>query len=260
MSIQNTLSLLLIAVGVALCAAFGGQLPEATKHRETLKLQRDDLDAQLKEATKHRETLKLQRAELDAQLKVNSEADAIKLKLSKVSAEFDATPPQAPQERLSDWLSSSALPFGLGCLLIIFGAVIARRNEQVETSEEGQSTVEAVDFGVLLSQITAELKALYEGAKALHSEDSDGAKVLRERIQLLQRGDLERLIEARGRVRAKHGVATFAELYGSISQGERRLNRAWSALTDAHIQESINALEGAHASLVEAQARLQALT
>ena len=233
MSIQSTISLILIAVGVALCAAFGGQLPETTKHRETLKLQQ-------------------------AQLSADSEADATQR--SKVSAEIKATPPQAPQARLLDWLASSALPFGAGCLLIIVGAVIARRNEQVETSEEGPSTGDAIDFGVLLSQITTELSALYEEAQGLSAEDSDGSKALRERIQKLQRGDLERLIEARGRVRAKHGVATFAELYGSISQGERRLNRAWSALTDAHIPESIHALEGAHASLLEAQAHLQTLS
>lgn len=232
MSAQNMISLLLITIGVALCAAYGGQLPQQSKQRETLKVYQRILQGQSA-----------------------SEPE----RLAKVTAELEASPPQSPKARLNEWLSISALPFGAGCLLIVVGGLIARRSESAEGEQASDTPAEAVDFGLLLSDILAEVQAIYELSRDLSPEDPNGSKALRQRIQALQRGDLERLIDARGKVRAKHGVTAFAELFGPISQGERRLNRAWSALTDSHIEESTRSLQGACAALEEAAELLQRL-
>ena len=233
MSIQQPVSLLLIAGGVALCAAFGGQLPEATRQRESLRAQ---------------------------QRYLSSHEQADPAQVSALSLKLKEAPPQLPSARLSEWLSSSALPFGLGCLLIITGSMIARRREgDVRSEDEGAAEGEVIDFGALLSRASGEVSSLYEEAQQLSGGALSETAVIRERIKELQRGDLERLVEARAKVRARYGVTAFAELFGSISQGERRLNRAWSALVDQHVPESLSALRGAQSALQEAEERLRSL-
>lgn len=224
MMMQRYLSLVLLTLGVALCAAYGGVLPQATKQRETLKIHQQQIQGQ------------------------NLPDSSV---LAKLKADFEATPPLSPKARLNEWLETALLPFGIGCLLIVMGALIARKAQvNEETQESGENQV--IDFGQLLTKITEDVQCLIESVHALEDTQKDQLADVRDQIQNLQRGDLERLIEARAKVRAKYGITAFAELYGAISQGERRINRAWSALTDAHVVESAQALQGAQVSLLEA--------
>ena len=241
MNTHKAISLALITAGVALCAAYGGMLPPTTKARES------------------------SRAAL-AQLKAQEGAD--QAKIADLSAQLKGQRPQAPQERLSEWLERAALPFGLGCVLIALGSLLARRSEGDEELAADGVKREPIDLGALLERIEAELKSLWQSAEGLKGGQSAemGAEIgaemsaLRDRIKELQQGDLELLIDARGKVRSKHGITVFAELFGQISQGERRLNRAWSALVDEHAQESAHSLEGALASFQEARRRVSELS
>jgi hypothetical protein len=144
--------------------------------------------------------------------------------------------------------------------LIALGALLARRGEGDEELAADGVKRDPVDLGALLARIEAELASLSESAQGLKAGQSAEMSALRDRIKELQQGDLELLIDARGKVRSKYGVTVFAELFGQVSQGERRLNRAWSALVDEHVQESALSLEGALASFQEARLRVVELS
>lgn len=220
-AMNNTISMIMITLGVALCAAFGARLPDQSAARQAGLIHTD-------EATK---------------------------------TAAQATTPQRPTERLSGWWSLAGLPFSAGCVLIVAGALLARREEYLSHQEERAEGGEGpVDLGALLEGVHQEVVTLHQRCTELQNPKSDEAIALRDALKELLRGDLERVIEARGKVKARYGVASFAELYGAISQGERRMNRAWSALVDQHIPEASISLEGAVASLAEAAERLKSFS
>lgn len=169
---------------------------------------------------------------------------------SKLDAEAKREGTQAPRARLSAWWTASNFPFLLGCLLIITGALVARRGERQELSESaGQG--DAIDLGEALSSLVTTLSALEARLNEISALDEDAFAALQRDLQKLQRERLEPIIEARGRARQALGLARYADLFGLIAQGERRLNRAWAALVDSHLGESRDSLSGALASFRE---------
>ena len=62
------------------------------------------------------------------------------------------------------------------------------------------------------------------------------------------------LVDARGQLIARHGLAAFAEYFGPFSAGERNLARVWSTVTDGHSEEARKALVSAKASFEQAAA------
>ena len=113
-----------------------------------------------------------------------------------------------------------------------------------------------VDFGVLLTETAEAVNSLVEDAKTQLSDPSNMSD-LQLKIEEIQRRNIDRLVEARGRAQLKYGLGPFTEFFGPLSQGERRLNRAWSALVDQHASETLSALEGAAHSLSEASNTFQ---
>ena len=73
-----------------------------------------------------------------------------------------------------------------------------------------------------VQEMIADLPMDADAASARVALDSLGADVLTP------------LVEGRGQLIARHGLAGFAEYFGPFSAGERNVNRAWSALTDGH--------------------------
>ena len=71
--------------------------------------------------------------------------------------------------------------------------------------------------------------------------DDDAAPV-REALDRLQFEVITPLVDARGQLIARHGLAKFATYFGPFSGGERNLARCWSALTDGHAEVAREAL------------------
>ena len=128
-------------------------------------------------------------------------------------------------------------PFVSGCVLIILGALIARRGAQRALSDEVESG-DAIDLGEALEQLSGALDALSAKLNALQSAQPRELEAIKDELQALQRAQLDPIIEARDRARQALGLARFADLFGLIAQGERRLNRAWAALVDHHLGEA----------------------
>ena len=86
-------------------------------------------------------------------------------------------------------------------------------------------------------------------------EMDDTAPQVREDLDKLQADWISRVVDARGRFMAQHGVGVFAEYFSPFSAGERQLNRAWSALADGHVVVAREAMEEAGRQFDEASTR-----
>jgi len=168
-----------------------------------------------------------------------------------------------PGVRFTNWMDDAGLPFGLGIIMLVIGAVLARTQAREAASGvlpreyKGGRVAEAVDFGVLLSQLQSDVAAAAARASATSAPEASDFKELRYLVKNLQFDKLEHLIESRGRVQSKYGVAGFASIFGPLSAGERQLNRAWSALVDLHWGEAVDSLSRCANSLRVAVAEVE---
>ena len=143
----------------------------------------------------------------------------------------------------------------LGVVLIVVGALVARRQIAEQQAGGGADTV-AADFpGTVRKalEVVDEVDGLIAG---LEMED-DGPEA-REKIDDLVAMHLGPLVDARGQLIARHGLAAFAMYFGPFSGGERNLARTWSALTDGHAPEARSSLQAARQSFEEALGQWEA--
>lgn len=179
------------------------------------------------------------------------------------AAKYDIV--ESPGHRFSNWLQQAGAPFMLGIILLIVGAVLARKEARAEALGETDKTYKgardkaAVDFGELLQGLNDDLAdANARVAKIAEPNDQDFDE-LRYLIKNLQYDKFEPLIESRVRVEARFGVAGFAAIFGPLSAGERQMNRAWSALVDRHWPEASESLLRSSRSLQAAQEQVERL-
>ena len=137
----------------------------------------------------------------------------------------------------------------LGSALILVGAVIARQQIAQEQRGEGGSS-ERVDFPATVKKALEVVETL-EGQLADLKMDTD-APAAREAIDSLMDNDIGPLVDQRGQLIARHGLATFAEYFGPFSGGERNLARTWSAITDGHAEEARNSVAAARNAFEQA--------
>jgi len=173
-------------------------------------------------------------------------------------ARLATTPPPgiSPTTRLGEWLSLAGLPFFIGLGLIVGGGVLARqahRESLISSGPAAQSTSAPVDFGQLLDTLHSEVSALHLAAQSNESTAED----LLNTIETVQFEVLEPIIDSRGKVQARFGMAGFADIFSPLSGGERNLNRAWSAVVDQHLPEAQKAIQTAEQQINEARAALQ---
>ena len=164
-----------------------------------------------------------------------------------------------PAERLSSWASDSGLPFLGGVVLIGVGAVLSRRAQAAEAAAPAASGggASAEDFGTVLQDTLDAVRALAEQAQDRPASD-DAWTALREGIESVQKGPLARLLASDNAVRLRFGLDGHASLYSPIAGGERKLNRAWSALVDRHHGETRASIEAAADHLAVAVTALEA--
>jgi hypothetical protein len=168
--------------------------------------------------------------------------------------------PTPPGERVEAWATESGAPFFVGLFLVLVGAVLGRKavkKEALGDSKKGGAP--AVDFGALLAELLADVQALAAGMDATAAPqpaDLDRVKVA---IEALQLEKFAPLVEARTKLQARYGLAGYAEVFGPFSGGERRVNRAWSALVDLHWPEAHDSLHIAAEQLGQADVAMKGL-
>ena len=166
--------------------------------------------------------------------------------------------PTDPGERVSAWFNQSGIPFLGGLLLVLIGAVIGRKAVKAEaTSDTNKKGAPATDFGALLTKLAADLNALSESMGPL--PNTGQADAVKTQIEALQFEAFEPIVEARGRIQARFGIANYAELFSPFSSAERRVNRSWSALVDNHWPEACDSMRIAALQMNETEVILKRL-
>lgn len=172
------------------------------------------------------------------------------------SAQAAVLLPTPPGTRVSAWFAESGVFFLIGLALVLAGAIMARKAVKAEALSDKPKSGGAgpVDFGVLLGELRVAARGLADEMTGADGGDRAGAKAA---IEAMQHEQFAPLVEARGKLQARYGLAGYAEVFGPFSGAERRINRAWSALVDEHWPEARDSVLQAAEALDEAVAALE---
>jgi len=164
-----------------------------------------------------------------------------------------------PGERLRAWAGVAGLPFLGGLVLVVAGAAMSRvAARQALSDDDGDDpSTGPVDFGALLAELQTDVANL-AGAMPIHGAEEPAYDAARSTLEDLQREKLDRLIAAGPRLQLRYGLEAFAAVFSPLSTGERKLNRAWSALVDGHAPEATRSVAEAAEALSQAGAELAA--
>ena len=153
-------------------------------------------------------------------------------------------------ERISAWFEVGGLPFIGGLVLMIIGAVVARRAKKSPANKK--------DSGDQRSAL--ELLSSYETSLATlkTAVDDNNVESLKQELETLVSESLPLIWEQRESLLDTMGLEKFAEFAGSLSSMERNTARAWSALTDDVLSEVGPSLSRASDSLGHAKSVAEA--
>ncbi len=186
---------------------------------------------------------------------------------ARLRAEDDATrldPAPTPSQRVKGWFSIGGIPFVAGLGLIVGGSLLVRRAIRLEAHAadhpaEGASQPAAQDFGILLEALHDEVRALAHRMDGIAEPTAEQIQEAQEAIEALRTDKMDALIDARGRVQRRFGVAGYAAIMSPLSSAERYVNRAWSALVDRHWPEARRSVNNAVLYLEETHRALDEL-
>lgn len=221
---KKLLPLLILALGVVISASYGARLGD--QHSQ----------------------YRVAQAAVDKAADDAARASAIEAR--------DAIGLPSPSDRLTAWFAEGGIGWLLGSGLILAGALIARKQQQDAQSGGDGGGAEA-DFPGTVAEALRVIARL-EGLLAELAMDGDSPEA-RDAIDKLADLKLGPLVDARGQLIAKHGLATFAEYFGPFSGGERNLARVWSAITDGHAEEARASLAAARSNFEQAQQQWDAV-
>lgn len=162
-----------------------------------------------------------------------------------------------PRQRLAEWGAAGGVGWGVGVLLIGVGAVIARRQQAAEAAGTGGTSEGRVDFPASVQRVLDQLADV--GARIADLPMDDDAPEVRESIDAIADELLLPVVEGRGQLMARHGIARFAEYFSPFSAGERYLHRVWSALTDGHAEVARASLQRSRESFQQALTAYEAV-
>lgn len=163
--------------------------------------------------------------------------------------------PLAPAARLADWAQVGLWGWLVGIALVVVGAVLARREHGRAHVIDGEGPGGALDVTAAIDRVRDEIARLRDLLDRLADEAT--AAELRERLDRLALEVIAPVVAAREGFVARHGLVVFASWFGPLSEGERKLARCWSALTDGHEGAAREALDEAEAAFAEALAAWQ---
>ncbi len=275
MKIKGIIGLLLLILGIGIAAAAGSRNgPEMVANRQAKAKHAavEELQKVVEDGRKLNQTLKEEGHDLSKmtyeqheQLREDDERLAEMVKRSEEAVEnvrkwgLPAQPPDVlahlterelkdaplpgPQQRVASWFSVGGIGWLVGIVLIVCGAVLARLQQREDNAGGPAGSGSRLDFTASITDARERIASIRGDIAELPMDDD--APAARAAIDRLTTDVLEPIVEARGQLIARHGLAGFAEYFGPYSAGERNVNRAWSALTDGHAVVAREALEAA---------------
>lgn len=243
---QRILGLLLLTIGTGIAAVFGAWLPGSGQPAHQARMAAAAHASMAKQVDKA-----LQKAEKSGDQAKVARLTALQHKAAPPAPKgADGQPLSAPigEAGVSLWASESALPFGLGVLLVIIGVVLARRGIKAE-AHAAHAEVASSDAapGPLLARLVEELATLqqrYGGTE--RDADSLDLEAVRSDIERVQHAIVVPLVEGREQISREFGVGPFADIFVPFSGAERQLNRVWSACVDGYVDEVAPCLDRAY--------------
>lgn len=157
--------------------------------------------------------------------------------------------------RIGRW---THLPYFLAaCVGLLAGAILTRLStaRAVRMAEEGHAAGDEMAPEEALKELRAVVRALLHDAP--EAEDPERAcRDITHRLGDALRDLVPLIVEARDRLVARMGLASYAGFMDTFAAAERSMNRAWSAAADEVIDESLEALERAAERLAIADDKL----
>ncbi len=155
-----------------------------------------------------------------------------------------------PKQRLVAWKDVALGPFALGLLLMVGGAVMARRRP----AASGEVATAELKAGGKLppEELLAHLADALERLDVSSLTDLNKAPIA-DRIEGLLEDEVAQFLDAREELVERLGLGKFAQMIGDFAAFERNLARSWSALTDSAYEEVPPSLERASAALDRAR-------
>ncbi|MEM9379933.1 MAG: hypothetical protein AAGB93_08265 [Planctomycetota bacterium] len=143
------------------------------------------------------------------------------------------------------------LHYGLCAGLMVAGMVALRRARAVDLEQAG----ERHDSDIAVLQRS--LAALIEKVRGFESAQGDEDQLtVYQRIDAELMEDIDAFVEARESMIPKLGMQRYADIMSPFANGERLLNRAWSASADGYVDEVRSCIAGARAELEKAAEQL----
>jgi len=156
-----------------------------------------------------------------------------------------------PMARVGAWADVAGVGFGIGAVLMLAGAIVARRERGASVSAGGLHLKDTDRAPALLRQIEEQLAAF----PADPTREKDASKAILEEIldELVPR-----VLDRREALIAQMGLGAFGEMIGHFATMERNVARAWSALIDEAYGEIPGCIERAREGAARARADLEA--
>jgi hypothetical protein len=142
-----------------------------------------------------------------------------------------------------------------GVVGLIVGAVLVRRASRDAAAAADARGGDGASPESLMVQAREGLLALRQQA-AGEAPGAERAHLIMRRVGEIQRGQINPVVEGRGRLRARLGLAGYARVMDRFAAAERQVNRAWSAAADGDDEEALACLGRGAESLGEARERM----
>lgn len=153
-------------------------------------------------------------------------------------------------DRLVAWGNAAGLPFGAGTILMVAGAIIARRSQK-KPGADMALTGETIDTLAALQSI----RAVVDGLE--WHEDAKSRTGLHEALDQLLEEEIPEFLSHQEHHMEGLGQLAYAEMSSALASTERALARAWSAMTDEAWDEVPTCLDTAKASMAIAVNRVE---
>ena len=136
----------------------------------------------------------------------------------------------SPAARVGAWWDAAGIGFSIGAVMMIAGALIARRERGGSVGPAGARAPHA-EVPEVLAQILRELEAIPSDPGA------DTAATTKARLDEVLEELVPKVLDRRDALVARMGLGPFAEMIGHFASMERNAARAWSALIDEAYDE-----------------------
>jgi len=138
--------------------------------------------------------------------------------------------------------------YGLCAAVMVVGMVLLRLARSAEMEQAGDKHAEDI---VVLQDSLATLIDKVRGFEAATSDEDQLTTHHRIDAELVE--DINTFVEARESMIPKLGMQRYADIMSPFANGERLINRAWSASADGYVDEVRDCIVGARAQLERAQ-------